>query len=307
MPKMHIDKSIEISAPVDKVYETISDFHHWKPWSPWLIMNPNADLDIDEDGKAYSWNGDLVGSGEMKISSESKPERVDMDLTFLTPWNSHAKVWFVLKSSGDATMVSWYMDSSLPFFMFWMKKMMTVLVGMDYDRGLNMLKDFIETGSVPTKLEKNPNGSYAGCTYVGITTDCTIAEIGPSMEKDFQSLFDWMKENGIEPSGLLFSQYHKWQLTKGRATYTAGIPVSSLPDSLPAGFRSGVLPSTKVYQIKHTGPYKHLGNAWMLGQTLMRNKVFKGSKKIHPFETYENDPASSPENELITNINFPLR
>ena len=45
------------------------------------------------------------------------------------------KVDFYLKSNENSTEVNWTMDSSLPFFMFWMKNQMVEFIGMDYDRG----------------------------------------------------------------------------------------------------------------------------------------------------------------------------
>ena len=53
MPKMHIQKSIEINAPVEKVFSILNDFNNWSSWSPWLIMDKNATVDVEEGGKAY--------------------------------------------------------------------------------------------------------------------------------------------------------------------------------------------------------------------------------------------------------------
>ena len=75
-----------------------------------------------------------------------------MDLTFLKPWKSQAKVAFYLKEEGASTQVRWTIDSGIPFFLFWMKKQMEIFVGMDYDRGLTMLKDLVETGSSNSTL-----------------------------------------------------------------------------------------------------------------------------------------------------------
>lgn len=46
------------------------------------------------------------------------------------------------------------MDGKLPYFMFFMVKMMKNWIGMDYERGLAMLKEFIETGEVISRVEK---------------------------------------------------------------------------------------------------------------------------------------------------------
>ena len=37
-----------------------------------------------------------------------------------------------------------------------------------------------------------------------------------------------------------------------------------------------------------------------------RNKVFKQSKKLHPFEVYDNDPNETAEDALETSIYFPI-
>jgi hypothetical protein len=36
----------------------------------------------------------------------------------------------------------------MPWFLFWMISQMEVFIGMDYERGLKMLKEWIETGSI---------------------------------------------------------------------------------------------------------------------------------------------------------------
>ncbi len=82
--------------------------------------------------------------------------------------------------------------------------------------------------------------------------------------------------------------------------------VESAPESLPEGFVAGEFPACEAYEVTHSGPYRHLGNAWSSGMMHARAKVFKQSKKIHPFETYGNNPETTPENELITNVYFPI-
>jgi len=153
MPKMQIEKSTVIDAPVEKVYNVLSDFNQWKPWSPWLITEPEAKVTVAEDAKSYEWEGKRTGAGKMAITDESTNHSINIDLNFFKPWKSKAKVRFRIEHEGEGTKVTWFMDSSLPFFMFWMTKMMTALIGMDYDRGLSMLKEYAETGAVSTKLD----------------------------------------------------------------------------------------------------------------------------------------------------------
>lgn len=307
MPKMHISKSILVDAPVDKVLPAVNDFHHWGKWSPWLIMEPEATVDVAEDGKSYSWQGARVGEGKMAVTNEEGKRSVDYDLTFLKPWKSEAKVKFELDEQGDKTKVTWLMDSSLPFFLFWMKKMMVAFVGKDYERGLAMLKDYVETDDVPSKLAFDGVSNYKGCDYVGIKTECSMQNIGPSMEKDFEKLGAWIKDNGDNVADKPFSIYHKWDMVSEKIIYTSGIPVKNKLATAPSGMVSGSIPATSVYSISHTGPYRHLGNAWSTGYNMKQSKTFKMNKKVDTFETYVSDPTEVAENDLVTTVHFPVK
>ena len=307
MPKMFVEKSAHVNAPIQKVYDTISDFHHWEAWSPWLITDPNAKVDVRADGKYYEWSGPRTGDGNMTILNESAPNRVDYDLTFLKPWKSVAKVAFILAEDDGKTKVTWNLDSSLPFFLFWMKKSMTAFVGNDYQRGLNMLKEYVEDGSVKSRLNFKGSDQFAGCQYVGIKRDVSIPDMSQEMSADFERIGTYAKELGDQAAGAPFSIYHKWDMVKQQATYTAALPVKSLPSSLPDGMSTGAIPATKVYTVQHVGAYHHLGNAWSTLYMMQRGKEFKAVKGIHPFETYENMPGEVPEEELITNINFAVK
>ncbi len=303
MPKMNIRRSIEINAPREKVYKTLNDFHHWSAWSPWLMAEPEAKVDVREDGKYYKWDGNRVGSGEMTLVGES-PNKIDYDLTFLKPWKSKSQVKFLLDENNDQTNVTWTMDSSLPFFMFWMKKSMEAFVGFDYERGLNMLKEYIEKGNINSKLDFKGKSEFPGCKYIGISRTTTIPQVGKAMETDFGKIWEFMGDKHNNIGGSPFSIYHKWDMVKKNVEYTSGVPVKEVPSELPNGFISGSMPNGSIYTIRHIGAYQHLGNAWSTLYSMQRNKELKPVKGRHPFESYANNPGEVDEKDLITDINF---
>jgi predicted transcriptional regulator YdeE len=96
-------------------------------------------------------------------------------------------------------------------------------------------------------------------------------------------------------------------MVKSLTEYTSGFPVENVPSTIPEGFISGEAPSCEVYSIEHTGPYRHLGNAWSSGYMHMRTKLFRQNKKIAPFEIYGNEPQNVSENDLITTVHFPVK
>lgn len=304
MPKMNVNRSIQIETSVEKVFENISNFNHWKVWSPWLITDPEATVDVATDGKSYSWKGKRVGEGSMKVTNEKENQWVEYDLEFLKPWKSQAKVKFDLSEGENGVNTKWSMDSKLPFFLFWMKKQMEAYIGMDYERGLSMLKEYAESGRVESELKFKGEVSFTGCKYIGIKTNCEIKNVGNHMEQDYTALFE---KYANQASDKPFSIYHKWDLVNGKMSYTASMPVNEVPTDLPSNFISGQMPSMKVQKVQHIGPYKNIGNAWSALYGMKQNKEIKTIRGQHPFELYHNTPTETPENELITDICFPVK
>lgn len=307
MPKTHIDKSIFINASADKVYKVVSDFHQWQPWSPWLITDPDTKLNINDDGKHYDWTGELSGSGEMTIASEVENKRVDYDMLFKKPYKSRAKVVFTMEPEGEGTRVHWIMNSRLPFFMFWMKKMMESFVGMDYERGLKMLQEYVEVGRVNSILTFQENQSFEGCKYVGIKTGCYIKDFSEGMSQDFGKLTTYLSENHKDKmSGNAFSIYHKWDPIKGKVAYSACVPVTEDIPDLPEGMFMGDVEKTNVYSMHHKGSYKYSGNLWSAQYGWQRVKKIRVNSKVDPMEVYLNSPMDTQEIDLETEVIFPL-
>lgn len=307
MPKLNISRSIAIEAPVSKIYGVLNDFNNWRPWSPWLIMEPEAKVTVEEDAKSYAWEGNRTGAGNMKILEEKENEYINYELNFLKPWKSTASTSFKFHEEGNVTKVTWTMNSSLPIFLFWMKKMTEAFVGGDFERGLDMLKAYCETDEIPSKLDFKGFSQFGGCKWIGVKTHCKIDDTAIEMPKDFGKIWEWAEANKDNVAGPGFSIYHKWDVVKGMVEYTAAIQVNVISSDLPEGFISGSIPASKAYVLRHIGRYQHLGNAWSTLYSMHRNKEFKPIKGIHPFEIYLNNPADTPEKELITDIHFAVK
>jgi len=307
MPKTRVEKSITVNANVEKVKSIIADFNHWRHWSPWLITDPDANVNVTNEGKKQRWEGKRVGIGEMTVLSESD-SKIHYDLTFLKPWKSQAAVDFLIKTDGkNSTTLTWTMDGSLPFFMFWMKPMMERMLSMDYNRGLLMLKEYIEKGHIDAKLEFFGESNFAGCKFVGIKNECTIETVGDVMGEDVKKLNAYAKENSKILSGDFFSVYHKFDLGKNKIIYTVGIGVKEAQNNLPAGIFNDILPATKVNSVRHIGRYELLGNAWSAIMGMDQAKEYKKNKKIPPMEFYRNNPEETDPKDLITDVCMPVK
>ena len=307
MPKFTVRKTVTIKAPREKVYSVVRDFQQWPRWSPWLVAEPDCPLDYGDDGKSYRWDGKIVGSGEMEITGEEGQDAIHCRLTFIKPWKSISKVDFTFTQREGAVETTWRMEGSLPFFMFWMTRSMAAFIGMDYQRGLEMLKDYVETGAVPSRLEFVGREPHPGFRYVGVRHRCPIAEVAGGMAESSRTLRKWLKKTEAQPAGKFFSIYHTWDMVQSVTEYTLGIPFETIPSDLPDGLVTGNISACDVYSIRHTGSYRHLGNGWASGLFHERAKIFRSHKKILPFETYERPTQDVPENEAVTVIHFPTR
>ncbi|MCF2949046.1 SRPBCC family protein [Paraglaciecola aquimarina] len=307
MPKFSVLRTINVNAPIDNIFKILTNFNHWQAWSPWLIMEPDAKVQISGDGKSYQWFGSRVGEGKMEILSEQKNNQIIYSLNFFKPWKSKAEVSFLLSDKQDSVEITWTMHSKLPFFLFWMKKMMIAFIGKDYERGLLMLKAIAEQGEVPSKLEFKGVSESPSITYIGIKTECSQSEIAEAMGRDFNDLANYLEGHKDLINGQALSIYHKWDMVKKVVEYTAAIPVRLFPQQRSSKYIYAQIPATKKYTIKHTGPYVYLGNAWSTLYNMQQNKELKCNKHIPPFEQYMNEPNITPHNELVTEVNFPIK
>lgn len=307
MPTFDVLESTQIEASAEAVWPRIREFRSWPDWSPWLIAEPDCEITYRDDGAGYGWDGTIVGRGEIEITAEEPKRSLDLRLTFLKPWKSTSDVRFELQERAGTTEVSWHMSGSLPWFLFWMKKMMTAWIGMDYQRGLAMLKELVETGRTPSHLEFPGEAPFEGTAFVGVRTACRIADMPEHMKADMDRLHAWVERGEATPTGAPFSIYHRWQIGKGTVEYTVAAPLAARPAAAPDGMVVGEVPPLTTYRVKHTGPYHHLGNAWSAGLMHARAKVFKQDKSVDPFEIYENDPHEVEPAELVTVLHFPAK
>lgn len=308
MPKIHVSRSVDIHAAPEKVHSLINNFNAWQAWSPWLIADPEATVKVAADGKSYAWEGPVTGAGEMEIEAED-PSNIHCNLLFLKPFKSKAKTYFTLDKTASGTRLTWVMNSSIPFFMFWMKKSMQVYIGMDYDRGLLMIKDLAEKETVLSSLEFMGRHAFSPTHYIAISNSCPIDELPQHMSKNYEALLSYVhdKNSAAEQQGHAFSMYHRWDPLKGEVRYTACVPLKKIPESLPEEFSVGELPTLQVYGVRHKGAYRHLGNAWSAVMMHERSKKFKSHKKYAGMEVYVNSPQDTKEPDLVSEILIPVR
>ena len=307
--KYQISRSTVIDADIASVRSLITDFNQWNRWSPWTIAEPDCKISVEgydgEPGHMMCWDGEIIGSGTNTLV-ELDDSILRYDLVFLKPFKSKAAVSFELERSGDSTKVTWNMDSSMPFFLFFMVNMMKALIEMDYDRGLRMLKEIAEKGEVKAVTKNEGRRSFDGFSYVGIKRRVRIDEMKKHMPKDFEKIVQDVVKDAGKGAKHWLSLYPKFHAKTREMTYIAAVSDEQLEGvDLGPEYVRGELKSGDVLEISHQGSFDFIGNAWSMGMMYVRAKKMK--QRGIPFEYYHNNPLETPEEDVRASVFFQVK
>lgn len=314
MFKVNFDvaKEIVIQSSAQQVYKSLINLQNWDQWSPWLCTDENAKTSISGQvgtvGHMQEWQGDLVGHGKNTIVKLIQDKQIDLMLEFIKPWKSQSQSRFILTSiAQNETKVRWEMQGNLPFFMIFFKKMMVCFIGRDFQRGLKMFKEYMETGKILAKTKIQGLKEADGFFYVGYRKESTMEQMPTVMVQDFSSLNQLVSQGQLPKPDLAISFYHKFDMTGDKVVFTSALAYKKSVTDVPEGLQSGEIQRHKSLQVMHLGSYEHLGNSWTAAMMYQRHKKIKTNKSIDMYEVYLNSPHEVSTENLKTLINIPAR
>lgn len=164
-PKVHVERSMEMKASPEAVYNQIADLSMWDNWMPWNKIDPNMKKTFGEktsgEGASYSWestHGD-VGNGTITITKAIQNELVETNLDFREHGTATGN--YKVEKTGNGTKVTWSMDTELGAnpFMRIMGAMMDKIMGPVFEKGLHALDS--SASATPAPQEMAPVDSSA--------------------------------------------------------------------------------------------------------------------------------------------------
>jgi hypothetical protein len=146
-----VERATSVTAPPDKIFPLIDDFHQWGSWSPYESKDPAMQRSYSGaasgKGAVYGWDGNSnIGSGRMEILDSSAPAKIVIKLDFFKPFEGHNTAEFTILPQGDATHVNWRMHGPASFISKLMQVFMNLdhMIGKDFEIGLANLKRLAE-------------------------------------------------------------------------------------------------------------------------------------------------------------------
>lgn len=307
-----VERKIIICKPLNEIHSFLTSFHNWNFWSPWICLDSKAITKVSDNpheiGHCLEWSGTFIGSGVMTLM-EGKSDTVNIDLLFKTPFKSTAQASFKLKETGNETEVTWKLESTLPFFMFFLKKMLMAFLGRDYERGLVRLKEYLEIGTIHCVLSEVSAKPISEFYVCAIPMKSNLSTLSIHMNQAFKDITEDIKNGHLPlPDGLI-SVYHHLDPITGNTEFGSGafyvnkLALSKISNSK---YQITTIPAHQALSLALKGPYHHLPTAWAKIIAYSRAVKIKESKKIPLCEIYQNSPEMVAKEDILTEIRLPL-
>jgi uncharacterized protein YndB with AHSA1/START domain len=147
--EFEVQRSTEIDAPPEKVYDLVVDTRQWKTWSVWNRRDPNMRIVYSGPpfgmGAKWSWESKTEGRGAMEFTRVEPNRRVEYRLQF-PEFNMTSNGALILEPSGKGTRITWTNvgDTGSNPLKHYLAAMMDRIVGPDFEGGLANLKALAE-------------------------------------------------------------------------------------------------------------------------------------------------------------------
>ena len=147
--------------------------------------------------------------------------------------------------------------------------------------------------------------------YVAVPVKVRMADMVPVIDRSFATLYAWLGQKGLEPSGPAFFRYRVIDMN-GLMELDLASPVAEavkVEDGEPVV--SGMLPAGRYAEVTWTGSYQHLmdvnavlvGWAKEKGVTWDMENTPEGNRFTARIEIYVNNPAEvSKPDDLVTTV-----
>jgi hypothetical protein len=145
----HVEQSVSIAAPAQRIYPLIANLRRWQEWSVWTKeLDPQVHNSFEGPesgvGARWSWLGTKMGRGTMEIVASDPATGVRLDEAIESATvNAHAA--FTFTPEGPNTRVTWTDEGTLPLVVGgYFSGMVERMLNRNLESGLAKLKRVVE-------------------------------------------------------------------------------------------------------------------------------------------------------------------
>lgn len=305
--KLHIEKSIEINAPAELVFEQFNTLQNWEKWSPWVKMDPQSKREYfgagSGVGSGYSWKGEKTGEGKLTIT-ESNP--YTSIVTELDMRGEKVYPGFNFEESDGKTKVTWYFDSDAGLNPFgrYMNLMIKGMLGQQFEQGLNDVKQIVESLPVPEEgepivIEEVKTDSVY---YLSIRDTANIETIGMKLGQGYGLIQQEIAKQKLQMTGAPFAIYYSDSETE--FDMDIALPVNK-PGKDSGKIKAGLLKGGRHIVAHYFGAYEGTPVAHRAIVSFIQRNGLQSSGP--PREHYITDPMAEPDtSKWQTDVYYPV-
>ena len=310
----HVERSIFIDSPPSVVFSQVNGLESFNEWSPWVAMMPDAVYEYEGPefgvGAKMSWTtgGPEAEVGSQTIVGSSPYDQVDVELDFGDQGEAQAR--YSLQPEGNGTQLTWSFDTDFGFDLvgrYW-GLLLDRQLGSMYVQGLTNLKRITEQlpkvdwSNLEIGITDVPSQTIA---YFSGSAGNDPDDIGAALGAAYGRVAVFISANGLQIDGQPLAITNYWD-ERGWG-FDAGIPVSGVPDrgvGPDSPVRMGETYGGRVVRAVHIGPYTGLEQTYEIVGAFMAAHDLEPNGRT--WEVFVSDPGNTPEEELKTEIYYPV-
>jgi effector-binding domain-containing protein len=300
-----VERSIQINAPKELVFNHVKYWKNWQEWSPWAEMDSSMKVSVvgldGQPGSVYKWAGPKVGEGEMSNTGIKANEQIEYHLRFLKPWESESEGYLKVADAGQGSTASWgfYGENPFPWNALMVFMSMDKMVGKDFDRGLALLKDLSEKDFAKVLEYEIKEVDFPAQTYAAVQKEISFNQMTNFFMENMPKVWTAVTNTGGKPLGAPCGIYYSWDEQNMKTDVAAAIPVKKPV----ADLKAIKLPAAKAYVIDYYGPYEASMYAHYAFDYYFREHGLKMAMPV--VEQYVTDPGSEPDSaKWLTRIYY---
>jgi effector-binding domain-containing protein len=310
-----LERSAVIDAPAHVVFGVLDGFESYREWWPWSSLVVEDEVVIEGPvagaGSRMSWTSrnPQIGSGYQEIVTSEPVKRIESRLVL--GQERSCELVYQIEPGDQATLVRWRAARNLGrnpverylglMFERWMSP--------DFESGLRRLQAFAE--GLPradwTDLEiEVVDVNAQPLILVSSASSWDVEEIGKAFSAAKKEVLRFIESRELEPVGPPVAITTSMNEQEWR--FDVGIPVAAPPEDgqlePESVVKVGETPRGRVVRTTSVGPYGNLSSEW---EKTRAWAVVHGLEEAGlGWEEYVSDPASSPEDQLITRLFLPV-
>lgn len=305
-----VERSTVIDAPVSKTFMAAADYSLRKKWDPWILMDPEATIKIEQSpnmiGTFYTWEGDIIGKGKLTIQNIEVNKRVESTIEFIEPQEMVSDVFWTFKDKGDSTLITWGFKGALSYpFEKWAGLFMDRQLGASFEKGLSNFKNLVE--NMPNTKVSTSEIEFSNIKEqhsITMTKEIEANDIQNALGEIYKKLMFGLQENNLIMNGMPFAIYHNFN-PEGTVKLEAGFPIKNEID-LEGAISYKKIAKQKAVKALHYGDYSKIKVSYELMQQFMKENNLEPAGP--PMEVYATNPSQAQDvSKWKTIIYFPVK